>query len=220
MQNRYGGARMESFIQTHQYQYIKNQTENLLQSQLTTNDAAVMEALKSITQEKVTGIFDNLTDEQKQLVEQIQNIEDETEGIFFLSRLKQHVVPFPRLEEQTIKSLFPKVKKLPLPDLNQADWNETSYLGWNDSGSGRKYIVAYVHNELIGIIGNSTPSRHPGICSICHEQEEVDMFTTSLKGVSKEESITRGQYICRDSQKCNENLKEVQPLFRFIELMT
>ncbi|MBH0229747.1 FusB/FusC family EF-G-binding protein [Halobacillus yeomjeoni] len=211
---------MKSFIENHQYQYIKSQIENLLQSKLTTHDTAVTEAIKTLTQEKVTGLFGKLSEDQKQLVDQVQHVEDEAEAIFFLSRLKQHVTPFPELHTDTIQSLFPKAKKLRLPDLESVDWNELSYFGWNDQGSGKKYIILFKDGKLIGIEGRTTFSQKPGICSICHEQEDVNLFTTSVKRSSKEESITRANYICRNSNTCNRNLKNIHPLHRFIDLMT
>ena len=41
-----------------------------------------------------------------------------------------------------IKKLFPKAKKLKLPDMEEMDMKEISYLSWIDKGSSRKFIIA------------------------------------------------------------------------------
>ena len=41
-----------------------------------------------------------------------------------------------------IKKLFPKAKKLKLPDMEEIDMKEISYLSWIDKGSSRKFIIA------------------------------------------------------------------------------
>ncbi|MGP4074290.1 FusB/FusC family EF-G-binding protein [Halobacillus sp. K22] len=211
---------MESFIRADQYNFIKEQTTTLLSTHTSTNDQAVTQALKSITREKVIDLFSDLSDDQKEIIEQVQEVKDETDAIFFLSRLKQHVFAFHPLNEETIKGLFPKVKKLQVPSLESIEWSTLSYLGWNDTGANQKYIAAYKNGDLIGIRGDFKPSRQSGICAICKEHEEVGMFTTSLKKSTSANSISRGNYICKDSNRCNENLKSLHSLDNFIELMT
>ncbi|SFF55325.1 FBP C-terminal treble-clef zinc-finger [Halobacillus alkaliphilus] len=211
---------MESFIRADQYNFIKDLITTLLSTHTSTNDQAVTQALKSITREKIVDLFSNLSNDQKEIIEQVQDVKDETDAIFFLSRLKQYTFTFPPLNEQTLKQLFPKVKKLKVPSLENIEWSTLSYLGWNDSGSNQKYIATYKNGDLLGIQGNFKPSKQSGICAICKEHEEVGMFTTSIKQKTSENPISRGNYICKDSHRCNENLKSLQPLKNFIELMT
>ncbi|WP_052158742.1 FusB/FusC family EF-G-binding protein [Halobacillus sp. BBL2006] len=139
---------MEAFIRFDQYNYIQDQTKNLVQGHTTSNDSAVTQALKSMTHEKVLECFQELESEQKELLEQVQHIKDETEAIFFLSRLKQLIVPFPQLNENEVKKLFPKIKKFKIPNLNEINWNELSYLGWTDHGSNRKYMITYQNGKF------------------------------------------------------------------------
>ncbi|MGI8316252.1 FusB/FusC family EF-G-binding protein [Halobacillus mangrovi] len=214
-----GGERMEAFIRSDQYNYIQDQTRNLVQGHTTTNDAAVTQALKSLTLEKVLECFDHLTENQKSLLQQVECIKDETEAIFFLSRIKQHIIPFPKLDEKEIKDLFPKVKKLKIPDINHINWNELSYLSWNDHGSNRKYLIHFKQGEYYSLRGSFTPSAQKGICTICNEYEHVGMFTATLKGGPSDNRVRRGNYICQDSQSCNQNLKSLKSLDSFIQLM-
>lgn len=212
-----GGTPLETFIRSDQYHLIKDQTQALLNGHLTSNDQAVTSALTSMAQEKVIDAFDELTVKQKQIIQQVNQIKDEGDALFFLSRLKQYIIPFPILKEQQIKRLFPKVKRLHVPSLDYVDWHELSYFAWNDPGSHRKYMVVFNKGKLIGLQGHFTPSRQSGICSICHEHEDIGLFTTTKKGKNHEQTITRGNYICQNSEQCNYNLKSLSSLNTFIE---
>ncbi|ARI77154.1 FusB/FusC family EF-G-binding protein [Halobacillus mangrovi] len=210
---------MEAFIRSDQYNYIQDQTRNLIQGHTTTNDAAVTQALKSLTLEKVFKCFNHLNENQINLLQQVESIKDETEAIFFLSRLKQHIIPFPKLNEKEIRDLFPKVKKLKIPDINHINWNELSYLSWNDHGSNRKYFIHFQHGNYYSLRGSFKPSAQKGMCTICNEYEHVGMFTATLKGGGSDHLVRRGNYICQDSYNCNQNLKSLEPLESFIQLM-
>lgn len=210
---------MERFIRSDQYHYIKNQSQNLLNGHMTSNDTAVKQALQSITKEKALHLFSDITPEQERLIAQASEVKDDTEAILYFSRLKQYVVPFPKLSEEEIKPLFPKVKKMKIPNVREQDLTELSYIGWNDPGANRKYIITYIDGELTGLSGYYKPLHQKSICSICHEQEKVGLFTSTIKGGSDEESISRGNYICHDSQKCNENIKSRENLETFVRRM-
>lgn len=210
---------MERFIRTDQYHFIKNQAHNLLNGHMTTNDASVTQALKSITNEKVLELFTDLSSDQKQLIAQASEVKDETDAILYFSRLKQYVVPFPKLTEADIQTLFPKVKKLRVPTIPDEEWTELSYIGWNDASANRKYIITTVDGNLTGLYGHYKPLQQKSICSICHEHEKVGMFTATFKGKNDEETISRGNYICHDSKKCNENIQSREPLESFIKRM-
>ena len=210
---------MERFIRSDQYHYIKNQAHTLLNGHRTTNDAAVTQALISITYEKVLELFSELTLEQEQLITQVREVKDETEAILYFSRLKQYVIPFPKLSDEEIKHLFPKRKKLKIPALDEIDGTDVSYIGWNDPGANRKYIITHVNGELTGLSGYYKPLQQKSICAIWREHEKVGLFTTTLKGGDDVESISRGHYICHHSHKCNENIQSREHLDAFIHRM-
>ncbi|MCA0970208.1 FusB/FusC family EF-G-binding protein [Halobacillus litoralis] len=208
---------MESFIRADQYHYIEKQTASLVNSHSSTNDQAVASAMMAITQEKVVDAFLDLTEEQQQMIAQVNQIKDEADALFFLSRLKQYIIPFPNLTEKEIKDLFPKVKRLQVPDLTQVPWNHISYLSWNEPGSGRKYIITHQNDEWTGLKGDFLPSNKTGICAICHETESVGLFTTTNQKSRSEETVSRGNYICQNSVQCNHNIKNRKPLDQFVE---
>ncbi|MFQ3544823.1 FusB/FusC family EF-G-binding protein [Halobacillus rhizosphaerae] len=209
---------MDAFIRSDQYNFIKEKTSDLLHAHSSVNDTGVMNALKSMTQEKSVGLFKNLDQVQSGLVNQIQQVEDQADAVLFLSRLKQYVIPFPELSEDELKQLFPKVKKLHVPDLSKVNHLELSYLGWNDLNSNRKYIVFQKAGNIAGLSGAFTPSRQPGICSICNGLEKVGMFTATTHR-SSQGTVKRGNYICKDSSVCNQNLIELDSFAAFVNRM-
>ena len=91
------------------------------------------------------------------------------------------------------------------------DFSGYSYLGWNDAGSGRKYMIVDVGGKLTGIHGTIKSSNKKGICSICNRTEEIGLFMARVKS-GKETYTDRGNYICCDSEKCNQNLMTLDHL--------
>jgi len=211
---------MEPFIRSDQYNFIKAQTQTLVNGYSTVNDIGVLNALKSMAKEKVSNLFGGLNDEQNQLMDPILEIKDKTQSEEFMAQLKPYVIPFKEVTEQTLKKLFPKAKKLKVPSLENMDLKEISYLGWYDKGSNKKYIVAGHQNKLMGLHGTFENSNQKGICAICNAYEEVGMFLSESKGSDKGTFVKRGNYICQDSQKCNHNLITLDKLNDFIVLIS
>ncbi|KOP71187.1 FusB/FusC family EF-G-binding protein [Cytobacillus solani] len=210
---------MEPFIRSDQYNYIKNQIQILINGYTTVNDKGVLNALKTLTDEKIIHLFDDLSGEQRQIFNPIVEIRERDQAEVFLSQLKQYVIPFKDITEHSIKKLFPKAKKLKVPSLDQIDRYEISYLGWNDTGSNKKYIVAEQNDKLVGLHGSFKNVSKKGICTICHGHEELGMFIMEMRGSEQGTYIKRGNYICQDSQKCNQNIKSLDRLADFINGM-
>ncbi|BAQ11851.1 hypothetical protein OXB_3382 [Bacillus sp. OxB-1] len=210
---------MEPFIQSAQFNFIKFQIKNLVYGHASAKDAGVIRALESLTVEKVIGLFGELTDEQRQVLEPISEIREPLEADQYLIQLKRYVLPFPSVEEKEIRKLFSKVKKLTIPVLDKLDLQEISYLGWNDTGSNKKYIVVPQDEKLIGIQGTFQRSTKKGICAICNGHEEVGMFTAGTRRSGQDTYTKRGNYICVDSMACNENLTDLTKLHDFIQLL-
>ncbi|MDM5226799.1 FusB/FusC family EF-G-binding protein [Cytobacillus sp. NJ13] len=207
---------MEPFIRNDQYNFIKYQTQVLINGHATVNDTGVLNTLKSLSSEKVLGLFEELSEEQKQLLSPIIDIKERDQADAFLAQIKEYVIPFASLTEQSIKKLFPKAKKLKIPALEDIDFREISYLGWDDKGTNRKYMISLLDGRLTGIYGTFKPLSKKGICAICSKFEETGMFLTETKGTQLGTYTKKGNYICQDSQKCNENLNSLQKLHDFI----
>ncbi|MDA7027064.1 FusB/FusC family EF-G-binding protein [Bacillus sp. CLL-7-23] len=206
---------MDVFIRNDQYHFIKFQTQSLVLGHASVKDTAVLEALKSSALAKVLDLFPDLTSEQRALVSRMVDIKESVEAEQFLSRLKLYVIPFQQVTAKTVKKLFPKVKKLKMPALDDIELTEYSYLGWNDTGSGRKYMIVDVDGKLMGIHGTIKHSHKKGVCSLCHKIDEVGLFMSRVKS-GKETYTDRGNYICYDSEKCNQNISTLDHLHDFI----
>jgi hypothetical protein len=207
------------FIRVDQFQFIKSQTQHLIKGYASVNDRKVLNALKSTVYDKVLNLFHHINSEQKQLVDQIIEVEQHVKAEEYLSSLKPYVIPFKNVTEQNLKKLFPKAKKLKLPDLNDLDLKEITYLGWNEKGTNKKYIIAIQQNGFIGLEGSFTPSSKKGICTLCSRHSQVGLFMSETKGASQGTYTRRGNYICQDSLKCNEALTSLDKLDGFIELL-
>jgi hypothetical protein len=207
---------MEAFIKSYQYNFIKKQTQILINGHSSVNDMDVLNTLKAIAKEKVLNLFIDISDEQKRLLNPVHKVEDKADAEKFLSELKPYVIPFKQLTEQILKKLFPKAKKLKLPSLENVDLKEITYLGWEDKGSNKKYIVTDYQNKLIGLQGSFRYVNKKGICALCNGLEELGMFLSEKKGTGIDTFIKRGNYICQDSLKCNQNLTTGDKLGEFI----
>jgi hypothetical protein len=210
---------MEPYIRSDQYNFIKNQTQTLVNGHLSVNDRAVLNALKSLSIEKVLNLFPNITDEQKQLLQPIIEVKDKNDAEQFLSKVKSYVIPFKVITEQSIKKIFPKAKKLKLPNLDDLDLTELSYLGWDDIATNKKFIITYQNNKAVGLQGSFQSIYKKGICTICNKHEELGLFLTEKKGTVQGTYTKRGNYICQDSQKCNHNITTLDKLNEFISLV-
>jgi len=210
---------MEPFIRSDQYNFIRTQIQVLVNAHSTVNDRIVLRALKSLTHEKVFTMFPDINEEQIQLLSPIITIKDKSEAEKVLAQIKPYVFPFKKISEQAIKKLFPKAKKLKTPILENLDLTEITYLGWDDIGSNKKYIVTYYNQKLIGLQGTFNLVNKKGICTFCHKFEEIGMFMTKTKGSEQGTFTKRGNYICQDSKKCNQNITSLDKLHDFIQLV-
>ncbi|MED4354281.1 FusB/FusC family EF-G-binding protein [Schinkia azotoformans] len=207
---------MKPFIRTDQYNFIRVQARKLVNGHSTAKDPDVIKAIEDMVLENILAMFINMNDEQKQLIQPVVEIHDKEMAEKFLAQLKQYVIPF-NVSEQAVRKLFPKVKKLSVPPLDKMDLRDIVYLSWFGNSTSKKYIVSSHDNKLSGIYGSFTQANQKGICSLCNGLGEVGMFLAEIKGKEQGTFTKRGNYICSDSQKCNENLTSFDKLTDFIE---
>jgi hypothetical protein len=210
---------MEPFIKVYQFHFIKNQIQILINGHATVNDRDVLNALKHSSLDKVLNFYPELDTNQKKLLLELIKVEETTQAEKFLETLKPFVIPFKEVTEMTLKKLFPKVKKLKLPDLEKINYRDISYLGWNDYGSERKYIVVRQNDKFIGLTGRFQNNHKKGICALCNSFGKIGMFVSESKKSAHGTYIKRGNYICQDSQECNQNLITEEKLLNFVELL-
>ena len=96
---------------------------------------------------------------------------------------------------------------------SQIDTKEISYLGWNDNSSNRKYIVyKNLDDKFEGIYGEISPNKVKGFCKICNQESDTSLFLNKTKHNKSSGTYTKkGDYICYDSFKCNQNLNKIDP---------
>jgi Elongation factor G-binding protein, N-terminal/FBP C-terminal treble-clef zinc-finger len=214
-----GAIKMEPFIRNDQYNFINYQIQVLINGYSTVNDLGVLDALKSLVRDKVFNLFGELNAEQKKILEPVVYVKDSEQGQDYLTGLREFVIPFKSVNETTLKKMFPKVKKLKIPRLDELDFKELSYLGWNDYGQESKYIVAQYEGKLKGFKGTFKNSSKKGICTICNTFGNMGMYVSESKKSSKGTYVKKGNYICQDSMECNGKLRDLVKLNEFIERM-
>lgn len=215
VENNIAGRRVEAFIRNDQFNFIKNQASILVQGKATSSDREVLAVLRHLAQEKVSGLFPSITEEQALLLGQLADIVDQAHADAYLEQLEHYLVPFKQVSPAGLKKLFPKAKKLKGPNLESLDFNRTSYLGWIES-SNLMYLVTEQEGQLQGIHGSFTRSSKQGICTVCNRHSDVGMFIAKTKGSTQDQFIKRGNYICQDSGACNENTDSLERLAKFV----
>ena len=211
------------FIRNHQYNVIKKQVKHLQHTLKTVSDPKVIEAVKYSAQTKVVEAFGTLSDEQKQLLLPIGELNTVEELEHYLLSFEPYLLPFPELSGKQITKLFPKVKKLKAPDFAAVDLRRVTYLGWLDVAQNKLFIVYDLQGQPVGIEGRFTPAKK-GVCFLCNRHEEVALFTAITKSrpanASPDYYKAIGNYLCLDSSACNSNITDVESLERFIQGIT
>ncbi|SNZ02450.1 FBP C-terminal treble-clef zinc-finger [Terribacillus aidingensis] len=207
---------MQAFIRNDQYNNIKEQAQQLVNSSAAVKDIDMIYGLRSLAEEKIKERFEDLSEEQAEMLERISTVRDEIDAELYLAQLRPSIKPFPAYTEQQLRDLFPKVKQLYLPKLSEVDLEKTSYLGWNDNGQQAKYLVAPYKEGTLAARGTFTPSSQPGICTICNKLESVGLFMADPVSRSHGTYVKRGNYVCRDSAKCNRNLTDIHRFYSFL----
>ncbi|HWL23942.1 MAG TPA: FusB/FusC family EF-G-binding protein [Ureibacillus sp.] len=205
------------FMNVEQYQFVKKQAKKILNANTTSNDQNVIKAIQALVQEEIN---DKLTfqDIEEQLVLQpIFNLQSKEQLGLFLDTVKQYVEPFKVPTDNQIKKLFPKDKKVKLPKMEGVDLQELTYLSWVDSGTNRKYIVFYEDGILKGVRGVFDHSEKVGICTVCNQHAKVGLLLVSKKGEQLGTYTKKGNYICENSESCNEALTDFNRLTEFVD---
>lgn len=207
---------MEQFISNEQFNVIKSQIIGMQRQANVTSDEGVKTAVKEAAEAKVHDVFGALTPEQEQLITGIASLETEEERTKFLMDLSPYRKSFPDVTPADLRGLFPKVKKLQIPDLESYDFRALTYLGWKDIGQSKQYFVYVRDGELTGIQGRYVISARKGICSLCNRYGDVAMTSIQNKPRESEGLKSYGQYICYDSKECNQSIQDSAQLEAFL----
>ncbi|MFC4713581.1 FusB/FusC family EF-G-binding protein [Planococcus dechangensis] len=204
----------DAFIRNHQYNFIKEQALNLVTAHAMANDAEVLSVLRHLSHEKVFALFPALTEEQKQILRPLTSVKDTDDAEGFLAGLRPHLIPFRAVTNDSLKRLFPKVKRLKGPNVPSIDFYSLSYLAWQENTN--RFLVAERNGRLQAVSGQFGASRKQGICMICHKHGTVGLFTAKTKA-GADNYIKHGQYICADESLCNSRLTSLERLEQFLD---
>ncbi|MFE4711981.1 MULTISPECIES: FusB/FusC family EF-G-binding protein [unclassified Paenibacillus] len=206
------------FIRNHQYNVIKKQSEFLQNTLRTVADRRVLETVRFRAATIVTEAFPSITQEQQQMLEQISTLESGYDFQRYVSALEPYLEPYPTITLKQIQKLFPKTKKLKVPDLSSIDFRFVTYLSWIDIASNKLFIVYPFEGQFIGIEGRITPTHKSGYCLFCNRHQELAFFSVKTKpaNASPDNYSAVGQYVCMDNDKCNGIITDTGPLEKFI----
>lgn len=210
---------MQTNIQPDQYVYFKSIIYNLIHNYESVSDYRTIDAIQSLaveeiqallpcSQEKLTTIVDFVTD-----IRLRRHAADK-----FLTSFKENVVPFKEPTPKQVEQVFRKTKKLKVPKFKNLDLRDYTYIGWNDLGTQKKFLLYYNEQEkLTGVVGEISPMAIKGFCSICHQEANVVLFMALANKGSDGRYTKKGNYICSDSKQCNQQLYHKELLTEFLQ---
>ncbi|AZN41581.1 FusB/FusC family EF-G-binding protein [Paenibacillus albus] len=209
------------FIRNHDYNFINKQAGYLLHALRTVGDPKIVASVRSEAQAKVAELFAELTDEQSAMLSSISDLQSAEDLQKYLQALERYRDEFPSPTAKEIQNLYPKSKKLKLPDFAQLEYRKVSYLSWTDISSNRMYIVyPSGGGKFIGLEGRYAECKKKSYCFVCNRLEEVVLFSANAKkkpvNASPDYYKTIGNYVCAHGHTCNKNITDVASLERFI----
>lgn len=212
---------IEPFIRNHQYNVIKKQAGILQHASKTVTDPNVLEVVKYRSEAKVIEAFSELTDIQIQLLSRISSLNTTEDIQQYVSSLEPYLIEFPEVTEKQIKKLFPKNKKLKIPNLSTINYRSITYIGWLDIAKNKMFIVYNMNGDVVGVEGKYTLTHKKNTCSLCKGYGKVALFSAISKSkpanASPDYYKAFGNYMCIDSDECNKNITDVTYLEKFIQ---
>ncbi|MGG1572426.1 FusB/FusC family EF-G-binding protein [Fictibacillus sp. NRS-1165] len=209
----------ERFIKNEQLNFIKQQISLIKDSTKKNLPTTVLAAVVDSATAKILGHIPNASFDQQEILD-LSRLKTDAEYEQYIQRLSAFLLPFPKITEQQLKIMFPKNKKLKLPDLSKIDHSQLTYLSWNDLRSNKKFIVYELDGRMAGIECKFTPTNKSNICSFCNGYGQVDYFSTVTKAKqSKNPDYYKaiGNLICADSSECNKKITSVEYLTTFLK---
>jgi hypothetical protein len=209
----------EKFIKNEQLNFIKKQIALIKDSIKKNVPPNVLAAVIDVANARILDLFPNLSLEQQEMLD-LSKLKTDKEFEQYIRYLSELILPFPKITEQQLKKMFPKHKKLKLPDLLNIDHNRLTYLSWNDLRSNKKFIVYELDGRLVGVECEYTPNSKKNLCSFCNCFGEVAYFSTVTKAKktkSPDYYKSIGNLICADSSECNKKITNIDYLITFLE---
>lgn len=209
---------MRPTIQPYQYMALRQTVEELINVYQSVNDRHTIQTVQALAIEKMR---EAVPEDYPEITDLITLALDtrltKARAARYFDEFKDFVIPFAAPSAKQVEKAFRKVKKLKVPDFNQLDLREHTYIGWNDPGSQKKFLLLYSDDRLQGIAGSLPASVKKNICAICHKESNVALFMATTKTGAEGTYTKKGNYICIDSDQCNRQLTDRENLEHFIE---
>jgi len=208
----------EKFIRNEDFNFINIQVALIKDSYKKNAAPNVIQAVKDLANTRILELFPDATPDQKQMVD-LSGFKTNQEYDRYLQNLTDYLLPFPNIAEQQLKKMFPKNKKLKLPNLDNINLNQLTYLSWIDISSNKKFIVYELENKMVGIECKYTVASKDNICSFCNRFGQVAYISTitkAKKAKNPDYFKAIGNYICFDSTECNKKITSSNYLTAFL----
>ncbi|MDT2614087.1 FusB/FusC family EF-G-binding protein [Enterococcus dongliensis] len=207
-------------LEPYEYWYCKQQISELISAYHSVNDKQVIMTLQALIKGKTEDLFgrDPLLETYWEQFLDTGLTREKFEKLF--EELKAFVLPTDVPSAKQIAKCFRKVKKMQSPELSMLDFRELSYLGWNDSGTNRKYLIRKIDGRFTGAYGSFSSDVQKGHCAICNQISTVAFFLATTKSAGDGTYTKKGNYICTDSNQCNRQMAQLETLERFWHTIT
>ncbi|QCJ45092.1 elongation factor G-binding protein [Bacillus sp. S3] len=209
----------EKFIKNEQFNFIKRQVDLIKDSYKKNTDPSVIKAVRELANAQILELFPHAAGEQAERLD-LSKWKTDAEFDQYLQALAKCLIPFPTLTEQQVKKMFPKAKKLKVPNLLAFDFEKMTYLSWSDISTNKKFIIYELNKNLMGIECKYSILNKDNICSFCNRFGKVAFITTITKAKKSNNPDyykAIGNYICLDSAECNKKITSVAYLTEFLE---
>ena len=209
---------MEKQLYPYQFNYIKERVAHLINVYNSVNDLNTITSIQEATREQILNTFQKVDSHIQLEVEKLMNYQlSKMQAEKILSTLQGYVLPFEHPSKKQVDKVFRKVKKLKTPLISNEVLLESTFIGWNDVASNRKYIIYYNDfGKLDGFYGDISNQTVKGFCSICNKESRVTLFMRKTRTTSDGQYTKKGDYICFDSTVCNQQISDSSYFYHFL----
>lgn len=209
---------MEKQLYPYQFNYIKERVAHLINVYNSVNDLNTITSIQEATREQILNTFQKVDSHIQLEVEKLMNYQlSKMQAEKILSTLQGYVLPFEHPSKKQVDKVFRKVKKLKTPLISNEVLLESTFIGWNDVASNRKYIIYYNDfGKLDGFYGDISNQTVKGFCSICNKESRVTLFMRKTRTTSDGQYTKKGDYICFDSTVCNQQISDLSYFYHFL----
>lgn len=209
---------MEKQLYPYQFNYIKERIAHLINVYNSVNDLNTIASIQEATREQILNTFQKVDSSIQSEIEKLMNNQlSKMQAEKILSKLQTYVLPFEHPSKKQVDKVFRKVKKLKTPLISNEVLLESTFIGWNDVASNRKYIIYYNDfGNLDGFYGDISNQTVKGFCSICNKESRVTLFMRKTRTTSDGQYTKKGDYICFDSTVCNQQISDLSYFYHFL----